>query len=82
MSSYTFRSRRRAWLAATLLATMGIAGCDDSSGPSNQTIPIGALFSLTGNWATLGVTSKAAMEIAIEDVNAYLADGGSGIQFS
>ena len=43
---------------------------------------MGGLFSLTGNWATLGVTSKAAMEIGIEDVNPYLADGGSGIQFT
>ena|SRR5688572_1281619 len=82
MTAYRFPSRRLACLAATLVATLGVAGCDDSSDPSDEAIPIGGLFSLTGNWATLGVTSKAAMEIAIEDVNQYLADGGSGMQFS
>ena len=43
---------------------------------------IGGLFSLTGNWATLGVTSKAAMEIGIEDVNAYVAAGTAGLHFT
>src|SRR5689334_12746798 len=78
------RISRRA-LQFTILAAVGAVGmsCDsDPSGPSTQTIPIGGLFSLTGNWATLGVTSKAAMEIGIEDVNQYLASGKSGYQFS
>src|SRR4029079_2431809 len=34
------------------------------------------------NWATLGVASKAAMEIGIEDVNAYLAAGTTGMHFT
>ncbi len=61
-----------------------IAGCDDYTGPdsSSKDIKIGGLFSLTGNWATLGVTSKAAMEIGIEDVNQYLAAGSSGYHFT
>ncbi len=41
---------------------------------------IGGVFSLTGNWASLGVTSDAAIDIAIEDVNRHLS--GSGIHFS
>jgi branched-chain amino acid transport system substrate-binding protein len=66
-----------------LLAGLTIAGCDDSNGPGdNKDIEIGGLFSLTGNWATLGVTSKAAMEIGIEDVNQYLAAGNSGFHFT
>jgi branched-chain amino acid transport system substrate-binding protein len=68
-------------MAVTALAS-GVA-CDDSNGPSeNKEITIGGIFSLTGNWATLGVTSKAAMEIGIEDVNAYLAQGQSGFHFT
>lgn len=43
---------------------------------------VGGLFSLTGNWASLGVTSKAAMELGIEDVNQYLAEGSSGLRFT
>jgi hypothetical protein len=50
--------------------------------PSEQEITIGGLFSLSGSWASLGVASKAAMEIGLEDMNAYLAEGNSGLQFS
>src|SRR5215211_7784992 len=71
-------------LASTLVAAGFVsAACDeDTTGPDDNTIVIGGLFSLTGNWATLGVASKAAMEIGIEDVNQYLAAGKTGIQFS
>jgi len=69
---------------AAVLAVVLAAGCsDDTSGPTNeQDIVIGGLFSLTGNWSTLGVASKAAMEIAAEDVNEYLADAGSAMRVS
>jgi len=70
-------------VSAFLLAGFAIAGCDsESTAPSKTQIPIGGLFSLTGNWATLGVTSKAAMELGIDDVNQYLATGTTGIQFT
>jgi branched-chain amino acid transport system substrate-binding protein len=70
-------------LGFTLLAALTLAACDDSNGPSgDKNIEIGGLFSLTGNWSTLGVTSKAAMEIGIEDVNQYLAAGSSGFHFT
>lgn len=71
--------------AVSLLAASAITlGCSDDTSTSadNQDIAIGGLFSLTGNWSSLGTTSKVAMEIAIEDVNAYLAQGNSGIQFT
>jgi branched-chain amino acid transport system substrate-binding protein len=74
---------RIAFAAAIAVSTFSIAACEnDPSGPSDDEIVIGGLFSLTGNWASLGVASKAAMEIGIEDVNKYLADGGTGLQFS
>ncbi|HEX6573752.1 MAG TPA: ABC transporter substrate-binding protein, partial [Gemmatimonadaceae bacterium] len=69
-------------VAALIVAGLAVAGCEDEpTGVGNQEITLGGLFSLTGNWATLGVTSKAAMEIGIEDVNAYLATGTSGYSF-
>ena len=43
---------------------------------------LGGLFSLTGNWSSLGTASQAAMEVGIEDVNAYLAEGNTGMQFT
>ena len=70
-------------LSAVVLAGLVIAGCDsDSTSPSDTEITIGGLFSLTGNWATLGVASKAAMEIGIADVNDYLAAGKTGMHFT
>lgn len=47
-----------------------------------ESIKVGALLSLTGNWSSLGLTSKAAIELALEDVNEYLESTGSDIRFS
>jgi branched-chain amino acid transport system substrate-binding protein len=68
-------------LAAVALGA-GLVSCDDSTPlePASREIVLGGAFSLTGNWSTLGVTSKAAMEIAVDDVNAYLA--GQNIHFT
>ena len=69
-------------LPALILAGFTGVSCDSSTEPADTTpIVIGGLFSLTGNWATLGVTSKAAMEIGIDDVNQYLAAGKTGMRF-
>jgi len=67
-----------------MASTVAAGGCsDEPSAPADsQEIVIGGLFSLTGNWASLGVASKAAMEIGIEDVNQYLAAGSSGLHFT
>ncbi|MGV3614622.1 MAG: ABC transporter substrate-binding protein [Fimbriimonas sp.] len=71
---------RRAWPGLLGLLAMTIpAGC--GGGGTNPELPppgvnefrIGALLSLTGNWNTLGKASKAAVELAQEDVNAYFA---------
>ena len=62
------------------LALAGAAACGpDTTGPDGREITLGGIFSLTGNWSSLGVTSKAAMEVAAEDVNRYAA--GRGITF-
>jgi branched-chain amino acid transport system substrate-binding protein len=34
-------------------------------------VTIGALLSLTGDWSTLGITSKAILEIAVAEINAF-----------
>src|SRR5947207_1074415 len=39
---------------------------------ANDTIVIGGLFSLTGDGATLGNASKAALELAVRDINTEL----------
>ena len=83
MTTLGARARRAVGLSFLLASTLAALGCDDDpSSPAEQEITVGGLFSLTGNWASLGVASKAAMEIGIEDVNAYLADGNSGLHFT
>lgn len=39
-------------------------------------IVVGALLSLTGDWSSLGVASKAALQIAVEDMNAEFKQAG------
>ncbi len=56
-------------LAVFLSGSICLAG-------KNREVIIGGLFSLTGNWSTLGATSTAAMELATSDVNTYLAQHG------
>lgn len=84
IQSFPIRMSRAVRLSAVVIAALGLAACDN--GPTTPTtgkeVLIGGLFSLTGNWATLGVTSKAAMEVGIEDVNQYLAAGNTGIHFT
>ncbi len=55
----------------------GIWGCSKDADPiPKNKIEIGAILSLTGNWSTLGVTSQAAIEMAVKEVNeSFSADG-------
>jgi len=83
MTSPAIRARRAAARAVLLASALLGLGCNDEpASPGTQEIAIGGLFSLTGNWSSLGVVSKAAMEVAVEDVNAYLAQGNSGLHFT
>ena len=48
---------------------------------SNEVI-IGGLFGITGDWPTLGKTSKAALEIAIEDINEEYKGNEKNVKFA
>jgi branched-chain amino acid transport system substrate-binding protein len=77
------RFNRRRFAAGIAFSVAAIAlgtSCDSTTEPSTREITLGGAFSLTGNWSTLGLTSKAAMEIAVADVNTYLA--GQGLHFT
>ena len=73
---------RKLRLTALLFGTIAMFGCGGHSGSNSIPAPgvnelrIGGLLSLTGNWNTLGKASKAAMELARDDVNAYFAGQG------
>lgn len=45
-------------------------------------IKIGALFSITGAWSSLGVTSREAMDLAIQEINNRMEETGSHYRFS
>ncbi|HEU5175201.1 MAG TPA: ABC transporter substrate-binding protein [Gemmatimonadaceae bacterium] len=83
------RLPRRMWPMLTALAALaGIAltpltACTESTAPPRgRVVLLGGLFDLTGNWSTLGEASKAAMELAVEDVNQYLAGNAADLEFA
>jgi branched-chain amino acid transport system substrate-binding protein len=68
-------------LAALVILTAASVAPQSPTGPRERDVLIGGLFSLTGEWSTLGRTGQAAMQIAVEDVNRYLARNPAGVRF-
>jgi branched-chain amino acid transport system substrate-binding protein len=71
-------------VAAAVTASAALFGACDSSTtePGSGEVLLGALFPMTGAKAANGVTGKAAMELAIEDVNQQLANNVAGLRFA
>jgi branched-chain amino acid transport system substrate-binding protein len=57
-------------------------GCKKVNDTATNEVEIGALLSLTGNWSSLGVTSQKAIQLAIDDVNAYMEQKGTATRFT
>ena len=77
---------RRGFLRLLLGTVFAVEICLVSSGVSvasgeEKEVAVGGLFSLTGNWKTLGMSSKAAMEMAVEDANAEAKSRGLSVRF-
>jgi branched-chain amino acid transport system substrate-binding protein len=69
-------------IAALAVMAASVGGCASTPDvPREREVLLGGIFSLTGNWSTLGQTSRAAMEFAVEDVNQYLAGNAAGVRF-
>jgi branched-chain amino acid transport system substrate-binding protein len=68
-------------LVVTCIALMFVVGCKKEE-QDFTTVNVGAMFSLTGNWSSLGVPSKAAIEIAVEEINADFEARGVPFRFS
>jgi branched-chain amino acid transport system substrate-binding protein len=64
-----------------LLFILLFTACIDDDKQEITTIKIGGLFSITGNWSSLGKTSQEAMKIGLKDVNDYLEQTGSMYRF-
>lgn len=74
-NSLTVFLRRR--LAPVLLASLACGNSLAADSAATTALPIGALLSLSGNWSSLGQASQTLLELAKDDVNAYLASHGS-----
>lgn len=79
----TMNNLTRVRLIAILWICISFQNCRKSEPAAElQTVNVAALLSLTGNWSTLGINSKAALEIAAKDVNHYMEETGSKYRFT
>lgn len=69
-------------LLATVITIFFLIACQKEGSSSTETIQVKGLFSLTGNWSTLGITSQAALDLAAEYINTYLADKKAGFRLA
>ncbi|MES2062219.1 MAG: ABC transporter substrate-binding protein [Bacteroidota bacterium] len=62
---------------ALLVAALAFQSCKKATRVRpTKAIKIQGLFTLTGSGNTLGITSSAAVQLAVDDVNKYFADKG------
>ncbi len=64
-----------------LLAAILLSGCAESTEKAtseSEDITVGALLPLTGNLASIGEASQAAIEVSTKDINGYFSGLGSG----
>lgn len=61
----------KSWSVLALLLALSLIGCrkDHEHEEEIKTIKVAALLSQTGGWSNLGITSKSALDIAVEDIN-------------
>jgi branched-chain amino acid transport system substrate-binding protein len=71
---------RSPFLGAALAVSLCACGSDNNA--STTTIQVAGLYSITGNWSSLGNASREAMRLAEIDINAQLAQRGSTVRFA
>jgi len=64
-----------------LILAISFQACRKSA-EKTKVINVTGLFSLTGNWSTLGIDSKAALQFAADDINAYLKNKDAAFRMS
>lgn len=71
---------RSPYLGSVLAISLCACGSDNDA--STTTIQVAGLYSITGNWSSLGTASREAMRLAEIDINAQLAQRGSTVRFA
>jgi branched-chain amino acid transport system substrate-binding protein len=65
-------------VVALLIAALAFQSCKKARTlPITKAIKVQGLFSLSGNWKSLGLNSRVAMQLAADDINHYLAQKNS-----
>src|SRR5512146_648329 len=73
----------RALRACAVVAVVALGSCHSSTTRQREReVLLGGLFALTGSWSTQGQPLRAAMELAVDDVNRYLEGNAAGIRFA
>jgi branched-chain amino acid transport system substrate-binding protein len=66
-----------------VVAVVALGSCHSSTTRQREReVLLGGLFALTGSWSTQGQPLRAAMELAVDDVNRYLEGNAAGIRFA
>lgn len=75
---------KRLFSAVVVLVAVMVTlhACKKADTTAQTTINVRGLFSLTGNWSTLGLTSQAALDLAADDINTYLANKNSNFRIA
>jgi branched-chain amino acid transport system substrate-binding protein len=64
------------------ILAVSLCACGSDNDSSTTTIQVAGLYSITGNWSSLGTASREAMRLAEIDINAQLAQRGSTVRFA
>lgn len=73
---------KKVFVLTAMFVSVLMLSCKKKTGSTEETITVGGLFSLTGNWSTLGITSQEAMRLAVVDINDYMEQSHSRYRFS
>ncbi|MFM1771331.1 MAG: hypothetical protein RLZZ71_473 [Bacteroidota bacterium] len=78
-------SSLKSWSALILVLSLTLFGCKkdhEHEEPCNrQTIKVAALLSKTGEWSNLGITSEAALQIGVDEINHDFENRGLPYRF-
>jgi branched-chain amino acid transport system substrate-binding protein len=78
MLSFAVAMRRLVAVLIALFAGLSLAGCEASTeAQKDNVVRIGALNSFSGVGSNLGRTARAALEVSVDDFNAFLLTAGS-----
>ena len=80
-----FSYSRSLFLISCILLSCVLLSCtkkDSDTSSLTNTIKLGAILDLTGDYSQAGLTGKAAIELALANLNQRYASVGSALRFS